>query len=247
MKGNAQNTAGDALAIHGAGGGGWEWAVWQRVWRAGGLNLSAPDLQPAAAGLAATTLADYVAQMRAAAASQTVLIGASLGGLIALLLAAPLAPRALVLVNPLPPAGLGPRPPPRRRSGPVVAWGSQRSLAGTRRALPDADDAAVLYALRRWRDESGAALDEAIAGVELAQWPRCPVLVIASEADTDVPWQASQAVAAACRADFWLCPGASHAGPLLGRAAAALAARALAWTQAVSAFASPSQVPPPAE
>ncbi|HEY4556436.1 MAG TPA: hypothetical protein VIG68_08390, partial [Lysobacter sp.] len=55
------------LLVHGAGGGGWEWAIWQRVFDARGWTSAAPDLQPAAAGLAATGLDDYLAQVRAAA------------------------------------------------------------------------------------------------------------------------------------------------------------------------------------
>ena len=37
--------------VHGAGGGGWEWAVWARVFAAAGIAVAAPDLRPAAAGL----------------------------------------------------------------------------------------------------------------------------------------------------------------------------------------------------
>ena len=75
-----------ALMIHGAGGGGWEWDVWRRVFLAAGWRVSTPDLRPAAAGLAATTLDDYEAQVHAwiHAASPDVVVGASLGGLLAL-------------------------------------------------------------------------------------------------------------------------------------------------------------------
>lgn len=235
------------LAIHGAGGGGWEWAIWQRVWAAAGLPLLAPDLMPATAGLAGTRLDDYLAALRAAAQPlpRPLLIGASLGGLLALALAAPLQARALVLVNPLPPAGIAPRPPARRYEGAVVPWGSRRRLASTQRSLADADAAAVLWAFRRWRDESAAVLQRAVAGLGV-QWPDCPVLVLASRDDEDVPFAASQAVAAACGATFWPLQS-SHVGPLLGRDAAALAARVLAWAQAETINTVSLQVPPIAE
>src|SRR5262249_28078861 len=148
----------------------------------------APDLLPAPRGLAATRIDDYLEQVIAWCApprGATVLVGASLGGLLALLAAAPVAPAALVLVNPLPPAGIAPRPPPRDDPD-VVPWGSARSLAGTVRAMPDADAAARLFAWRRWRDESGAVLRAALAGVA-APPPRCPLLVVASEQDRAVP------------------------------------------------------------
>ncbi|MCX7033637.1 MAG: alpha/beta fold hydrolase, partial [Arenimonas sp.] len=146
-----------AVFVHGAGGGGWEWAVWARVFAAQGHAVLAPDLRPGPDGLAGTSLQDYARQVgewvttaRAAVPGQrVVLVGASLGGLLALLNAP--AADALVLVNPMPPGGL----PGPSTEGDIVPWGRQASLAGTRRALPDADDLAALQAFRRWRDESG--------------------------------------------------------------------------------------------
>lgn len=218
-----------AVFVHGAGGGGWEWAAWQRVFAAAGWDTLAPDLRPAPAGLAATTLGDYAAQVHgwvAPAARPRVLVGASLGGLLAAMHAD--AADALALVNPLPPSGLPAAAPPPA----VVPWGRTASLAGTRRALPDADDLAALHAFRRWRDESGRVLAEARAGVAVAT-PRVPVLVIASEADDDVPPASSAALAAEWGTTLWRVPG-SHVGPLLGRQAPALAASVLLWLNAAA-------------
>lgn len=215
---------GSAVFVHGAGGGGWEWTVWSRVFAAAGRQVLAPDLRPAPGGLGMTRLADYATQVRGwldAAPRPRLLLGASLGGLLAAMHAD--AADALVLVNPMPPAGLpGAAPRPA-----IVPWGRTASLAGTRRALPGADDAAALFAFRRWRDESGAVLDEAAAGVALPPL-RVPVLVIASDADTDIPPATSQALASAWGADFLATPG-SHVDPLLGRHAAPLATQTLAW------------------
>src|SRR5215468_7722000 len=115
--------------VHGAGGGGWEWAIWQRVFAARAWSVLAPDLLPAAAGIAATRLDDYVSQVNAWCAvtsHPTMLIGASLGGLLALR-AASARTAALVLVNPIAPAGIEPRP--EKEYLDVVPWGSGRSLA----------------------------------------------------------------------------------------------------------------------
>src|SRR5262245_18233234 len=74
------------LHIHGAGAGGWEWNLWREVLQARGIAAHAPDLQPAAQGLAATTLEDYRQQMRTALSAlprPRAAIGASLGGLLA--------------------------------------------------------------------------------------------------------------------------------------------------------------------
>jgi pimeloyl-ACP methyl ester carboxylesterase len=218
-----------AVFVHGAGGGGWEWTVWARVFAAHGQPVLAPDLRPAAGGLAATSLDDYAAQVRewiaaarrATPARGVVLVGASLGGLLALINRGHA--DALVLVNPMPPEGL----PGPRHEGDIVPWGRQASLAGTRRALPDADDLGALYAFRRWRDESGLALRQAHAGVRCAE-AATPVLVMASADDTDVPAARSATLAAALGASLVRLPG-SHVGPLLGRQAAAAAGQAVEW------------------
>ncbi|GAB2661299.1 alpha/beta fold hydrolase [Arenimonas aestuarii] len=213
-----------AVFVHGAGAGGWEWTAWARVFAAAGVAVAAPDLRPGPAGLAGTTLADYSAQVSRwldAVPRPRVLVGASLGGLLAAMNAADA--DALVLVNPMPPQGL----PDAPRRPAVVPWGRCASLAGTRRALPGADDAAALFAFRRWRDESGAVLDQAGAGVALAK-PPVPVLVIISEADPDVPPACSQGLATAWNASAWRVPG-GHVDPLLGRAAPELAERTLSW------------------
>ena len=112
----------------------------------------------------------------------------------------------------------------------IVPWGREASLAGTRRAIPDADEASCLYAFRRWRDESGAVLEEARAGIAI-ELPRLPTRVVASGADGDVPAAVSLRLAEALSADVELLRGASHVGPLLGREAPAVAARVAGWWQ----------------
>lgn len=215
--------------VHGAGGGGWEWDVWSRVFAAGGWRVFAPDLQPAAAGLAATRLADYRGQVADGLArarreaDHVVAVGASLGGLLVLLEGA--TADARVLVNPMSPAGL-----PAEPSLSVIPWRQRASLAGTRRAIPEADDAAALFAFRRWRDESGAVMDAARAGFTLAG-SHAPTLVMASRDDADVSFEASAALATSLSAAFMPLPG-SHVAPLLGRDAPAIAAQAAAWLAA---------------
>jgi len=219
-----------AVLIHGAGAGGWEWTIWQRVFVAHGWNVLAPDLAPAHGGLAATRIEDYAGQVAAwcdVSKPPALLAGASLGGLLALIVAVRVLPAALVLVNPLPPVGIEPRPAPRDYAD-IVPWESRRSLRSTQRALPDGDDAARLFAFRRWRDESGAVLRDACAGIAVDA-PRCPVLVLASEQDDQCSMSGSAALAVHLRADFRLLRGASHLGPLLGRDAATKAEDALRW------------------
>ncbi len=220
-----------ALLIHGAGGGGWEWNLWRGAFAAHGLQVHAPDLRPSPAGVRATAFEDYVAQMRDALRAlprPRVLVGASLGGLLAAIAADEA--DALVLINPLPPApfheGL-----PHRAWPDVVSWHRDARLASTRRAMPDADAAAALYAFRRWRDESGAAMRAAQAGIVVAK-PQCPVLCLVSEGDEDVPAATTLALAAAWRADVVRLPAASHVAPLLGAGAIDAAKESMAWLSA---------------
>ncbi|HEY0506081.1 MAG TPA: alpha/beta fold hydrolase [Lysobacter sp.] len=217
-----------AVFVHGAGGGGWEWNVWRGVFAAHGIGCSAPDLQPGRAGLAATVFADYVEQVRSALVAlprPRALVGASLGGLLALACADQA--DALVLVNPIPPSPWAGELPSRDWPD-VVPWRANARLASTRRALPDADDATALYALRRWRDESGAVLREAHAGI-LVPPPACRVLCIASAQDDDVPPRLTAGLARAWGAPLLHAASPSHVGPLLGREAAAVATQAAAW------------------
>ncbi|WP_158549234.1 alpha/beta fold hydrolase [Lysobacter silvisoli] len=220
-----------AVLVHGAGGGGWEWELWAAALRAHGIDVRAPDLQPAAAGLAATTLDDYLDQVRdwiAAAPRPRALIGASLGGLLAAACAE--AADALVVVNPLPPAPWATRLPQRDWPD-VVPWRCDARLASTRRALADADEAAALYAFRRWRDESGAVLRAAHAGLGIAA-PACAVLCVASAQDEDVPPALTLELAQAWGATPLQTLTPSHVGPLLGRDAARTAAQVARWLSA---------------
>ena len=222
-----------AVFVHGAGGGGWEWGVWARVFAAHGHEVIAPDLMAGPQGLAATALEDYSAQVRGwlEAARQrrpgtsVCLLGASLGGLLALANAD--AADALVLVNPMPPEGL----PTAETVPDIVPWGREASLAGTRRALPESDDLTALFAFRRWRDESGRVLRQARAGLALPV-PVCPVLVMASSTDGDVPPDTSAALANRLGASLQRLPG-GHVAPLLGRQAAGAAGLAVEWLNGI--------------
>lgn len=222
-----------ALLVHGAGGGAWEWNLWRGVWQAQGIETDALDLQPVPAGLAATVLRDYLVQVRAALRvlpRPRALVGASLGGLLASLTSDDA--DALVLVNPLPPAPWHAQLPVREWPE-VVRWQGDARLASTHRAMADADDASALFAFRHWRDESGAALREARAGVAVRK-PDCPVLLVASAQDDDVPPAVVAAMADAWGASRLQTSSTSHVGPLLGRHAAAIAGQAAAWLDELS-------------
>ena len=224
------------LGVHGAGGGGWEWDRWRPVFAAARWTLHSPDLQPAAGGLEATAFGDYLQQLREhpAATQRCVLLGASLGGLLALALAAERPPAALVLVNPLPPLPEAAALPPRSPYPPRIAWSTHPRFASTAQSLGGADIATVLAAHRRWRDESGALLNAARAGLSLSD-PGVPLLVLASGQDEDIPPSLSAALALRLRGSLLRLPGA-HLDPLLGRDAAHAAELVIGWLNALPGF-----------
>lgn len=224
----------NALLLHGAGGGAWEWQVWRGVFEAGGVRCETLEFEPVTGGLENTRLSDYVEQAEAAAARHgpLVVIGASLGGLIALQLAARTPCSALVLINPLPPAPEATTLPPHAAYPNIVPWRREANLAATRRAMPDADDLACLYAFRHWRDESGLVMNEARAGIDVAP-PACPIIVMASDHDAEVPRTVSAALATRLSASLIQVAG-SHLGAVLGRQAAACAQLALASLRVIA-------------
>ncbi|GIX34309.1 MAG: hypothetical protein KatS3mg126_0088 [Lysobacteraceae bacterium] len=225
-----------ALMVHGAGGGGWEWNRWRAVFEARGWEVVAPDLSAREEGLEATTLEDYLAQLQRLCARQSfdALVGASLGGLLCLALAVPGDARPQVLVNPLPPAPEAARLPARAPYPERVAWQGEGRFAGTVEAMAGCAAGDRLYAFRHWRDESGAVLNAARAGVHIAHPPR-HLLVFASEADEDVPVELSAALAHRLGASLLRLPG-RHLTPLLGMAAHEVARQAVDWLNAKSRF-----------
>ena len=217
------------VCVHGAGGGGWEWAIWARVLAANGFAVLAPDLVRVDAGLAATRFADYREQVTrwcVASPDRIVLIGASLGGLLALGVAARVNAAAVLLINPMPPGGM---PFDVRDDGAgIVPWASRHSFASTRRAMVDADAAAHLHAYRKWRDESVAVLRDACAGIEWVR-PACPVRVTVGLLDSAIAPACGRALAADLAADLDTVAEGDHLSPLLGRGAARSAESATQW------------------
>lgn len=223
----------EVLFLHGSGGGGWEWNVWTRIFQAHGFTVHAPDLLPSENGLAKTSLEDYrrqVQQYLSLMNSPKIIIGASLGGLLALMNAGQA--DAVVLINPMPPAPRHSRMPTRDKYPAIIHWRSNANLQGTRRALFDCDDMTCLYAFRHWRDESGAVMNTAMAGVDVVM-PSCPMLIMASGQDSDVPFSLIKNFAESLNASFINMPEASHVGPLLGKTAAQCALQAVAFLNGI--------------
>ncbi len=218
------------VCIHGAGGGGWEYAKWESIFTAAGYRFIANDLLPTAIGLAATRFDDYLAQVKGwlPTDERIILVGASMGGILALKLTEALNPSALVLVNSVAPAGVG-APRAAKIYPPIIEW-ANGPLDETATALFDSDEATVQWAWPRWRDESGSVLQEIAAGIAI-QPPICPTLIVLGTEDTDIPYRSGLALAEWASADVHLYHGMSHVGPLLSRRAEAVAQAVILWSQ----------------
>ncbi len=220
-----------AIMIHGAGGGGWEYMQWKPIFEKAGFHVIARDLVPAG-GLEKTTLADYVEQVVAWAKAEkgpVILVGASMGGPIALKAAERLKPAGVILINAVPPVGVAPKQEAKPHPA-IVRWaGSPRQDSVD--AMPDSDAKMIDYAWKRWRDESGAVMDALSSGIACAK-PSCPVLVVIGEDDKDISPNTSRAVAAWASADVFTYRGVSHVGPLLGRRAPEIARQVVDWLAA---------------
>jgi pimeloyl-ACP methyl ester carboxylesterase len=105
------------VMIHGAFCGAWSFASWRPLFEARGFAVHTPTLrhhgsgEEAARHLAGVSLRDYLADLSAlinVLDSPPVVIGHSLGGLLAQMLAATLNVRALILLAPLAPWGVFP-------------------------------------------------------------------------------------------------------------------------------------------
>ncbi len=189
-------------------------------------------MQPAAGGLESTGLEDYVEQVISWCLNlpqPIVLIGASLGGILALKAAHRVAPDGMVLVNSVPPAGFGGLKPFEVDA--VVRW-SNSSFNETLAAMPDCSLESAKFAHERWRDESGAVIRAARIGVPVPK-PTCPRLAVVSELDEDIPVATLLEVQQWLEADLDYCSGASHVGPLLGKEAEMVGQRVAAWLECI--------------
>jgi len=218
-----------AVMIHGAGGGGWEYDKWKPVFEKAGWKVIARDLVPAKAGLAQTQFKDYVAQVEGWASGphrRVVLIGASMGGPIALKASESLHPSAIVLVDAVGPKGVG-EPRHSEPAPEIIRW-ANGPLKDTEDSMPDSDRPTILWAWKRWRDESGAVVNALRDGVECDK-PKCPCLVVLGGNDTDVPHATGLALADWCHADVQSYAGMSHVGPLLSTRAEEVARGICQW------------------
>ena len=214
--------------VHGGFCGGWVFDDFRRPFEAAGHAVVAPDLpghgaDQSAAGLSMRDYARFVGELCAAQA-QPILIGHSLGGLVAAMAAARSRVAGLILLAPSPPWGVvGSSVEEAASAASLYALGPfwlqavapSRDLArgySLDRLAPDAQAAA----LARMRPESGRALFEALnwwldpAMTTMAGRIDAPILAVAGGRDRIHPAATVRATAARLGADFKVFEEMSH-------------------------------------
>ena len=210
------------ILVHGAANSGRVWTFWQDELARRGWSSHAIDLRGhgtrAAAELGTTRMADYADDVVALARTlrqPPILIGWSMGGLVAMMAAAACHARACV--------GLAPSAPTRTcdSSVPLRAgvfgpeeYGIVDRDPGRQSAMPDLDRDECLIALESLGLESRLARDERKAGIVIGDAP-CPVLIVTGTADTQ--WPRPRYDDLSFGADHLEVVGASHWGLVLNR------------------------------
>lgn len=220
------------VAVHGAGGGAWEWQLWQQSPLSSQVDFEAVQLEPRGS-LECTTLDDYVQQVvefcqRLKASGPLYLVGASMGGIVVALSAAILEVVAgVVFVCSTLPI---PWCPPKRTEYPAVVCWAGGNVQETVEAIPDASHETCRFAAERWRDESGAVLNAISSGIE---WKKSSITtrycVVVPLADDTITPNDQIAFGAHLSAHTLTYEGMSHCGPLLGRRAEDVATAVAEW------------------
>jgi len=214
------------LFVHGMWGGSWYFRNYlygaaQAGWDAWALDLRGHGLSPAPGGLGGVGLADYVLDVRRCLdhLGEAVLVGHSMGGLIAQKAAEGGGVAAAVFLTSAPPRGINAIEWPvlSRMARYVPAMLAGRAFTVSRahadflflnRLTPEQRD----WAFPRFGAESGRAARElALGGLAVdAGAIRCPALVVGAEHDRITPAALQRRIAARYRAEYQEAVGHAH-------------------------------------
>jgi alpha-beta hydrolase superfamily lysophospholipase len=220
------------LMVHGIMGGAWYFAKWVEFFSARGhpayaLNLRGHHGSRPVDEFGQVSVMDYVTDVREAVSglrekhpgAPIVLVGHSMGGLVAQKAAESVAPAAVVLLSSVPPKGI-----------PLLSWPLFRrelkhvpEMLASRPVIANPRDAADLFLNRvdptevasfvpLWTPGSGRAGREITFGRIAVDEKRvaCPVMVVAGADDVAIPQRIQRRVARKYAAPFRLYEGNAH-------------------------------------
>jgi pimeloyl-ACP methyl ester carboxylesterase len=226
------------VLVHGAANSAVVWTFWQQALAKRGLASHAVDLRGRgksdAVDLSSTSMADYADDVRGVIAGldrKPVVMGWSMGGLVAMMVAAPGDAVACVALAPSTPTRARDSSMPLRREtfGPEL-YGITSRDPDDQRAMPDLDREERVIAISSLCNDSQYARDDRKAGIVIESLP-CPLLIVTGSADRLWPRDKYD--------NLWLEPhrfeveGASHWGLVLSRRAVDVAVgKVVGWVAA---------------
>ncbi len=228
------------VLVHGAANSALVWTCWQAALAERGWASYAIDLrghgQSAPCDLSGVSMRDYAEDVRSLLAQlqHPVVMGWSMGGLVAMMAAAAGESRACI--------ALAPSAPARARDASVELrtgvfgpeeYGITSRDPADQPAMPDLDRDEREIAIASLAQESRLARDERAAGIVIESLP-CPLLIVTGS--NDPLWPRSRYNGLWLDATYLDIPGASHWGLVLSRRALSSAAPAVvAWLEGTNA------------
>ena len=212
------------VLVHGAANSAAVWTFWQRELAARGWPSYALDLRghgaSGPADLSRTGMADYAADVAALAeqfARTPILLGWSMGGLVAMMVAASgLASACIALAPSLPARRIDPSVDLRREEFGPEEYGLIGCDPDDQPAMPDLDREERTVAIKSLSRESRLARDERRRGIVIGRLP-CQLLLVTGTADSQ--WPRARYDDLWLGADHLSLEGASHWGLVLNRRA----------------------------
>ncbi|MBL1433992.1 alpha/beta hydrolase [Candidatus Wolfebacteria bacterium] len=234
------------LLIHGSWGGAWMWDIAGPLYAAAGYKTYALSLRGHGGSegiLEGATMEDYVEDVKSVvdemALENPIIIGHSMGGLVALMYAGKNPGKALVVIGGSPSKeviGEG-----EEKEYPVVYTLMEAGMPANPMVvmsmLPDMDKEMIMNMKNMLGMESGVARSDRKLGISVPHI-KMPALFTGSEFGDSVPFGISQEIAKKLaevyKGEFISIEGATHPGVLLGKHAGDAAGKIVGWLSTVA-------------
>lgn len=230
------------VLVHGSANSAVVWTFWQRALARHGCASYAIDLRGHGGSdhvdLSSTSMQDYADDVVSACgelAQKPVLMGWSMGGLVAMMAASRCHARAVVGLAPSTPATKrGPGVPLRHGVFGPEEYAITSDDPSDQPAMPDLDIEERIVALAASSEESRYARDERAAGIVVESLP-CPLLIVTSTADTQWPRSCYEGLHLPATQTHLSVEGASHWGLVLNRRTlASLVPDVVGWIESLA-------------